>query len=87
MNEQWEKHTEEEHSPVAEAASPATLGSSAVDSRRSGFHCAARESFLGISKQIIMHWLNVFSCLFLKLDHGPSEEIREACLGPLAAED
>lgn len=32
------------------------------------------ESFLCVSKQIIMHWLNIFSYLFLRLDHGPYGE-------------
>lgn len=32
------------------------------------------ESFLCVSKQITMHWLNIFSYLFLRLDHGPYGE-------------
>lgn len=57
MNEQWQKHIGEDHSPVAAAVSPATRRSSATDSRRNRCKDAARESFLRASKQIILSGL------------------------------
>lgn len=40
--------------------------SSAVNSRKNGWNYLAQESFLPVNKQIIMHWLHIFSYLFLK---------------------
>lgn len=62
--------------PVAEQLLQPQLSSSAVDSRKNGWNYSALESFLNVSKQIIIHWLNIFSSLFLKLDYGPYGETR-----------
>lgn len=51
-------------------------GSSAINSRRNGWNYSAQESFLTVNKRISMPWLNIFSYLFLKLDHGPYRENR-----------
>lgn len=59
MNEQRQKHTGEDHSPVAAAASPATGRSSAADNRRNRCKDAAWESFLRASKQIILSGLTL----------------------------
>lgn len=50
--------------------------SSAVNSRKNGWNYSAQASFLPVNKQIIMHWLHIFSYLFLKLDHGSHRENR-----------
>lgn len=49
--------------------------SSAVNSRKNGWNYSVQASFLPVNK-IIMHWLHIFSYLFLKLDHGSYRENR-----------
>ena len=71
---------------MAEAASQPDLGNSAVDSRRMPELFTWR-AFLMLSKQIIMHWLNIFSYSFLKSDHGPYGETWQACVGTSTAQD
>lgn len=62
--------------PWGRAASPATFRQQCCREQEEWWNYPAQESSLDVSKEIITHWLNIFSYSFLKLDHEPYGETR-----------